>query len=409
MQPLDLTICIPTYNRCAILEETLQRLYDSPIRFAKVMVSDNASSDETVALLERYRQTHANFDYQVQPKNLGPLANFHSLLSTSDTKYQYLLSDDDLLYHENIKLAVDLLEENPFFSAVYGDYHYEVKEYRPDAGGLVQNEFKFFKLFGYGDSPTIFDADTFLDQLPPNPLIHPVYRTEAYRRFCSFDQYSFGFWRLLPRLLKFGPAIHYPIPFFFHHATDVRVETRVHEPWYYDQMIGDFELMLAEVPPGRLSVEERQRMIAKLQPAHFEYAFKDAIMRLGDPLLSRHYLCRLHGQGAARAELVDLWRSSMLGPALAAQLATLLPPALARPIFLQDTIPGVEKLARGLAAHAEGLDIAVLPLDLLAQMRPSGFLVFKTLEDLDHYRAAAQISHRHCAVFEDQRRLLDIF
>jgi glycosyltransferase involved in cell wall biosynthesis len=413
MQPLDITICIPTYNRSAILDETLRRLYDSPIQFRKVMVSDNASTDDTARVLEKYKAQNANFDFKINRTNIGPLNNFHSLLSVSDTKFQYLLSDDDFIHHENIRDSVEYLEENDFISALYGDYLYELKELDEhfhalkalDPGaGYVEAGGKYYKTFNYYKDIILFDKDNFLDQVQISSMIHPIFRTEAYKRYCYFDEYSFGFWRVMLQLLKYGPFIYNPIPLFYHQATDSRMELQVHSPWYFGQMLADFEGMLAEWDEP-LTPEARQLMLAKIQPRHFEYGYNDAVWRLQDPLLSRQYLTRLKAHGAVKPHLEQEWRQMMLIPAIAKQLAALAASSQKRDIQVQASIPNAVGLAKALRKEVGDQPIDLLSVEALAD----GFIVFESWDDLQRYRAEHELSNRDCAVFEDVKNLLDIF
>lgn len=405
-QPLDITICIPTYNRSAILDETLRRLYDSPIQFAKVMVSDNASTDDTASVLARYKALHANFDFKINKTNIGPLNNFHSLLSASDTKFQYILSDDDFIHHENIRESVEYLEENDFISALYGDYLYELKEldehfhalkaFDPTAG-YVEVDGKYYKTFSYYKDIILFDKDNFLENVQISSMIHPIFRTEAYQRYCYFDEYSFGFWRIMLQLLHYGPFIYNPIPLFYHQATESRMELQVHSPWYFGQMLADFEGMLAEWDQP-MTPEARQLMLAKIQPRHFEYAYNDAVWRLADPLLSRQYLTRLKAHGAGKPHLEDEWRGMMLVPAIAAKLAALIASSDKAEVHFQASIPEVAKLAEALAKLIDR-PIRQLPF---GQLGPDGFMVFETWDD----RQKSAISNRDCAVFADIHRML---
>ena len=93
-----LTICIPTYNRASKLDECLTRIFSlKKCDEVNVIISDNASSDNTKEVAERWMKKQSNVSYQRQEKNMGPDVNFDSVLHKVKTKYALLLGDDDLL------------------------------------------------------------------------------------------------------------------------------------------------------------------------------------------------------------------------------------------------------------------------------------------------------------------------
>lgn len=392
-EPLDITICVPTFNRAKDLGETLERVFDNPIKFKKIMVSDNASQDDTASVLEKFKKKHDNFDYKINKTNVGPMLNFHSLLSSSDTTFQYILSDDDILYHDNIQMGVEFLTENDFMSAFYGTYDAEVENLNKD----MRSDVRVFNPLEYSKEVIIFDKHNFLENIKMAPMLHPIYRTEAYKRYCGFDQYSFGFWKQMMQLLNYGPFIFYPISLFGHQATEGRLEHQVHTPWYYNQAMADYELMLAQSNDPQLIPELRQLMIARLQPFHYEYGYNDAAHRLADPLLSHHYLMRMKGHGELKEGLFKHWERAMLIPAIAKKLAEVISSSVQPRLLIQNTITRADELAEALAREVPGLPIEAAAFDTPAE----AFRIFGTWDDLCRYRETTPISNRDYAVFDD--------
>ena len=93
-----LTIIVPTYNRASSLELLLRTLHaeiaiDAPVR---VLVSDNASTDETAAVIAKMCATWAALMTQRHDRNIGPDGNFCSCVDRVDTRYFWIIGDDDL-------------------------------------------------------------------------------------------------------------------------------------------------------------------------------------------------------------------------------------------------------------------------------------------------------------------------
>lgn len=93
-----LSIAIPTYNRCEFLDYSLSihipflRKYCIPI-----YVSDNASSDGTQAMVQRWQKEYPLLYYSRNKNNLGFDKNFEKSLMLPETDYVWLLGDSYLL------------------------------------------------------------------------------------------------------------------------------------------------------------------------------------------------------------------------------------------------------------------------------------------------------------------------
>lgn len=98
----SLSILIPTYNRCALLTELLERIaaeaLASRVRMT-VLVSDNASPDDTASTVKALRGELTSIDLRlhVQPHNIGSVPNIRWLVDNAPpTDYVWLFGDDDL-------------------------------------------------------------------------------------------------------------------------------------------------------------------------------------------------------------------------------------------------------------------------------------------------------------------------
>lgn len=109
-----LTIIIPTYNRVNDLERLLATLEkqsrEKTGRF-KIIVGDNASTDDTPQTVEAYSQSISAINYLRHEKNLGPDENFARCIDLVDTPYFWLIGDDDLPRPGAISLLLDVLEQ----------------------------------------------------------------------------------------------------------------------------------------------------------------------------------------------------------------------------------------------------------------------------------------------------------
>lgn len=111
-----LTICIPTYNRAKKLDETLKSITSQEIfnktNKIEIIVSDNFSSDNTMLIVNNYREKF--FNKIIYSRNFENIydKNFEKVLSLGSGTFLKL--NNDTLVHKNKSLEkiVKIIEEN---------------------------------------------------------------------------------------------------------------------------------------------------------------------------------------------------------------------------------------------------------------------------------------------------------
>jgi len=89
------TIGLPTYNRAGMLRRSIVSALAQSHRNIELVISDNASTDETEAICREFAAADARVKYIHQQKNLGPTPNFLCVLEQSSAEYFMWLCDDD--------------------------------------------------------------------------------------------------------------------------------------------------------------------------------------------------------------------------------------------------------------------------------------------------------------------------
>ncbi|MDO9406431.1 MAG: glycosyltransferase [Polaromonas sp.] len=119
-----ITVLIPVRNGIAFIEDALNSILTQTLPHIKLIVSDNDSTDGTLAVLEKYQKTYPQIIIK-QQKNLSMLEHFNKCLAFVDTEYYMLLCHDDYVTSpEAMALAANILAEQPDVSAVYCDLDY---------------------------------------------------------------------------------------------------------------------------------------------------------------------------------------------------------------------------------------------------------------------------------------------
>lgn len=126
-QPL-LTLAIPTYNRKGFLEACLDSVLPQVARAGErveLLISDNCSSDDTQALVERHLAAGAPIRYVRNTENIGADRNFAQCLSLASGTYFLLLGDDDLLLEGALDMLLPVLEEDAYGVVHLGSYPFK--------------------------------------------------------------------------------------------------------------------------------------------------------------------------------------------------------------------------------------------------------------------------------------------
>ena len=105
-----LSIAIPTFNGaktiCALLDRLLPQITDD----VELIISDNASTDDTENIIKSYNNSGI-ISYHRNDRNIGPDANFFQCMQFARGHFILLLSDDDILIENKLIHIVEFLKK----------------------------------------------------------------------------------------------------------------------------------------------------------------------------------------------------------------------------------------------------------------------------------------------------------
>ena len=164
------SISIPTYNRASILDNTLQSLFSQVDTFnlsdkVEVVISDNASDDNTADIINKYVRTNKyRIIHNRNEKNLGVIKNILKLVELSNGKYWMFYGDDDKVPGGSLPQLIKCLEENASYPAFmfkqFGYVSSSFKDYPlPHSISIQQLAEKYFYYIGNGG---VFAVDALL-------------------------------------------------------------------------------------------------------------------------------------------------------------------------------------------------------------------------------------------------------
>ena len=114
MTGIKLSICIPTYNRAEYLRTALETLAQADFGFAhEIVISDNASSDNTAEVVESFIARGLPLLYLRMPENMGAGPNLTNAIQHASGEYMVYQGDDDLLILPRIPEVIAYLDANP--------------------------------------------------------------------------------------------------------------------------------------------------------------------------------------------------------------------------------------------------------------------------------------------------------
>lgn len=111
---ITLTIAIPTFNRKPRLERCLITLLEQVAgKSVELLVSDNASCDDTQFFMEAFCLEHPEVTYIRNTENIGPDRNFLNCYNKAAGEYVLLLGDDDVLLPGAVDTILQALSRKP--------------------------------------------------------------------------------------------------------------------------------------------------------------------------------------------------------------------------------------------------------------------------------------------------------
>lgn len=101
------SICIPNYNYGHFIAETIQSVLDQTYQEFEIIVVDNASTDNSVEVIESFNDARIKF---IQNKyNIGFAPNLQKATMQANNQFINLLSADDLMRPDALKIYAELI------------------------------------------------------------------------------------------------------------------------------------------------------------------------------------------------------------------------------------------------------------------------------------------------------------
>jgi glycosyltransferase involved in cell wall biosynthesis len=201
------TIGLPVYNSERFIEQSLRSLLSQTYRDFVLVVSDNASTDSTGAICQRYARADPRVQYYRNETNIGNPRNFNRVFELTKTQYLKWSTADDYWAPTFLELAMERMVADPSLALCY-----------PQAV-LVDAEGR--KLEDYDEVMHVIQddpAERFKNVIDTIRLAHQhlgVIRTACLRRTQLLGSYVASDVNLLAELALYGKFAELPERLFF--------------------------------------------------------------------------------------------------------------------------------------------------------------------------------------------------
>jgi hypothetical protein len=108
-----LTIGLPVYNSERYVAESIESLLGQSFTDFELIISDNASTDDTPNICERYAKADPRIRYYRQPRNVGLAPNHNFCVEQARGELFKWAAGDDLYHRDLLLRCVEVLDERP--------------------------------------------------------------------------------------------------------------------------------------------------------------------------------------------------------------------------------------------------------------------------------------------------------
>jgi cellulose synthase/poly-beta-1,6-N-acetylglucosamine synthase-like glycosyltransferase len=163
-QPPSVSVLLTAYNREEYVAESIESVLAQSYTDFELIIVDDASSDRTLAVIERYSSADPRVKVVANDRNLGQFANRKKAASLARGRFLKYHDSDDVMYRHCLMAMVEPLEAEPRAAfALSGSRHWP--------GGpcpmlltpalAYEREFLGSGLFQLGPSSALFRTEAF--------------------------------------------------------------------------------------------------------------------------------------------------------------------------------------------------------------------------------------------------------
>jgi glycosyltransferase involved in cell wall biosynthesis len=197
------SIGLPVYNGEKYLNAALESIITQTFSDFEVIISDNASTDNTPQICHEYVAKDSRVHYYRNTVNLGAPKNYNRTVKLSKGKYFKWAAADDVHKKDYLQRCVNILENDPSIVLCHS------KTARIDESGFITGKYDHSMRI---DSPNRYDRFADLISIMSNPCwtVFGVMRKEILARTPLHGDYRGADANLLAELALYGRLYEVP-------------------------------------------------------------------------------------------------------------------------------------------------------------------------------------------------------
>jgi glycosyltransferase involved in cell wall biosynthesis len=121
MSSAMLSVILPNYNHAGFIGRALEALLTQTLPADEIIIIDDASTDDSIAVIERFAAKTPSINVLRNPKNLGVNPTLNRGLQTARGKYLYFAAADDFVLPDFFATALRRLNANPDLGLFCGE------------------------------------------------------------------------------------------------------------------------------------------------------------------------------------------------------------------------------------------------------------------------------------------------
>ena len=140
------SVAMATYNGAQYVVEQLESIRTQSMPVDEVIIHDDRSTDDTVAIVENYIREHGlerTWKISQNSKNLGYAANFIGAVKETAGEYIFFCDQDDIWVPDRVEVMVRQMDEHPEILLLCSEFESFVSS--PDAPSVPAWEQKQFR------------------------------------------------------------------------------------------------------------------------------------------------------------------------------------------------------------------------------------------------------------------------
>lgn len=174
MHPL-VSILIPVFNREKYIAECIESAKNQSISDIEIIIVDNASTDKTPEICQKYAEEDSRIRYFQNSSNIGPVRNWLACTSKARGVYSKILWSDDVIEPLFLERLLPFMED-PSVGFVYSG----VSIFSENKKDII-NSYFFDKKTGIYDSRLFIEGALFTGTSPGSPGC-AIFRTDDIKK-----------------------------------------------------------------------------------------------------------------------------------------------------------------------------------------------------------------------------------